>query len=291
VSVGDAVYLTSALTVARADADNAAARPPIGVVAGISGSTASVAASGAVASGLSGLTAGAVYWLSTTAGQMTTTQPESNAYVMGVAISETQMLVGTIPAALGGGSLTPTFTSVTTNDMTVLNQGLVTLREATANGTNTVSLRAPAALSSDVTLTLPNSAGTNGQFLSTDGSGNLAWSTGGGGSGSVNVMEFTATTSTVTSSTQIPANATILSVSVQVSTAYSSGATLSLGTPASASLLMTASDLWAQQLGIFPLEVMGLSWASAANVRLTVLGSPAAGAARVRVVYATTVVA
>ena len=109
VSVGDAVYLSSALTVARADADNAAARPPIGVVAGISGSTASVAAAGSVASGLSGLTAGAVYWLSTTPGQMTTTQPGSDAYVMGVAISETQMLVGTIPAALGsggGGSVT-----------------------------------------------------------------------------------------------------------------------------------------------------------------------------------------
>ena len=218
VSVGDAVYLSSALTVARADADNAAARPPIGVVAGISGSTASVAAAGSVASGLSGLTAGAVYWLSTTPGQMTTTQPESNAYVMGVAISETQMLVGTIPAALGSGG-------------------------------------------------------------------------GGGGSGSVNVMEFTATTATATSATQIPANATIMSVSVQVSTAYSTGATLSLGTPASASLLMATTDLWPQQLGIFPIEVMGLAWASAANIRLTVAGSPAAGAARVRVVYATTVVA
>jgi hypothetical protein len=216
VSVGDAVYLTSALTVARADADNASARPPIGVVAGISGSTASVAASGAVASGLSGLTAGAVYWLSTTAGQMTTTQPESNAYVMGVAISETQMLVGTIPAALGSGG-------------------------------------------------------------------------GGGGGGSVNVMEFTATTSTATSSTQIPANATIMSVAVQISSAYSAGATLSLGTASSTSLLMATTDLAPQQVGIYPLEVMGLSWASAANVVLTISGSPAAGAARVRIVYATTV--
>jgi hypothetical protein len=217
VSVGDAVYLTSALTVARADADNASARPPIGVVAGISGSTASVAASGAVASGLSGLTAGAVYWLSTTPGQMTTTQPGSDAYVMGVAISETQMLVGTIPAALGSGG------------------------------------------------------------------------GGGGGSGSVNVMEFTATTSTATSSTQIPANATIMSVAVQVSTAYSAGATISLGTAASTSLLMATTDLAPQQVGIYPLEVMGLSWASAANVVLTISGSPAAGAARVRIVYATTV--
>ena len=245
VSVGDAVYLTSALTVARADADNAAARPPIGVVAGISGSTASVAASGAVASGLSGLTAGAVYWLSTTPGQMTTTEPGTNAYVMGVAISDTQMLVGSVPVDLagsggGGGSTGPT---------------------------------GPA-----------GSAGIEGQTGPTGPAGG-----GGGGSGSVNVMEFTATTSTATSSTQIPANATVMSASVQITTQYSAGATISLGTAASTSLLMATTDLAPQQVGIYPLEVMGLSWASAANVVLTISGPPAAGAARVRIVYATTV--
>jgi hypothetical protein len=246
VNVGDVVYLASSLTVARADADNASARPPIGVVTGVSDGTASVAGSGSVASGLSGLTPGAVYWLSTTPGQMTTTEPETNAYVIGTAISTTQMLMGTLPIDLagtggGGGSTGPTGPT------------------GPAGATGATGPQGPTGPS------------------------------GGGGGGSVNVMEFTATTSTATSSTQIPADATVMSVAIQVSTAYSNGATLSLGTASSTALLMATTDVAPQQVGIYPLDVMGLSWASAANVVLTVAGSPAAGASRVRVVYATTV--
>jgi hypothetical protein len=105
VSVGDAVYLVpgSALTVARADANDAAKRPPIGIVAGISGSTAQVAGSGAVASGLAGLTVGSVYYLDTTPGGITTTVPASDIYILGVAISTSQILVGTVPKDLVGG--------------------------------------------------------------------------------------------------------------------------------------------------------------------------------------------
>lgn len=105
MSVGDAVYLVpgSALTVARADANDAAKRPPIGIVAGISGSTAQVAGSGAVASGLSGLTVGSVYYLDTSPGGITTTVPASDIYILGVAISTSQILVGTVPKDLVGG--------------------------------------------------------------------------------------------------------------------------------------------------------------------------------------------
>jgi hypothetical protein len=105
MSVGDAVYLVpgSALTVARADANDAAKRPPIGIVAGISGSTAQVAGSGAVASGLVGLTVGAVYYLDTSPGGITTTVPASDIYILGVAISTSQILVGTVPKDLVGG--------------------------------------------------------------------------------------------------------------------------------------------------------------------------------------------
>jgi len=51
----------------------------------------------------------------------------------------------------------------------------VRLPEDTDNGSNYVSLKAPNALASNLTLTLPSADGTSGQFLSTDGAGGLAF--------------------------------------------------------------------------------------------------------------------
>lgn len=51
------------------------------------------------------------------------------------------------------------------------------LYEDTDNGTNFVALKAPDTLAGDVTFTLPNADGTNGQVLETNGSGVLSWTT------------------------------------------------------------------------------------------------------------------
>lgn len=60
------------------------------------------------------------------------------------------------------------------------------LSEDPDNGTNKVSIQAPAILAADYTLTLPTDDGANGQVLSTDGAGNLSWIVNGsGGGGSV----------------------------------------------------------------------------------------------------------
>src|SRR6056300_1310778 len=53
--------------------------------------------------------------------------------------------------------------------------GTLKLNEGTNNGTNFIGLKAPNSVSSTVTFTLPGSDGTNGQILSTDGSGNLSF--------------------------------------------------------------------------------------------------------------------
>ncbi len=45
---------------------------------------------------------------------------------------------------------------------------------------NIVTIQGPADITADYTLTLPADAGTNGQVLATDGSGNLSWSNAGG---------------------------------------------------------------------------------------------------------------
>lgn len=55
--------------------------------------------------------------------------------------------------------------------------GQFVLRELAASGTNSVTVRAPDSLASDVTFTLPGTAGGASQVLSTDGSGTLSWVT------------------------------------------------------------------------------------------------------------------
>ena len=55
--------------------------------------------------------------------------------------------------------------------------GSVKLYEDTDNGTNFIAIKAPNAVTSDTTLTLPDGDGTSGQFLKTDGSGQLSFGT------------------------------------------------------------------------------------------------------------------
>ncbi|MCS6837822.1 MAG: hypothetical protein NZ480_03150, partial [Bdellovibrionaceae bacterium] len=82
------------------------------------------------------------------------------------------------------GNLTVGGTLSVNNTLTVGNQNALVLQEASSNGSDGISLRAPSSLSSSITFTLPSSTGTNGQVLSTDGSGNLSWITPSGGGGS-----------------------------------------------------------------------------------------------------------
>ena len=54
--------------------------------------------------------------------------------------------------------------------------GQIILRELAANGVNTLTIRAPDVLGADRILTFPDSDGTSGQSLTTNGSGVLSWS-------------------------------------------------------------------------------------------------------------------
>lgn len=67
------------------------------------------------------------------------------------------------------------------------------LLELAASGTNYVGLKAPDALSGNQIWVLPTNDGSNGQNLVTDGSGNLSWSSSGGG-GISNVSDDTSPT-------------------------------------------------------------------------------------------------
>ena len=62
------------------------------------------------------------------------------------------------------------------------------IRLADSDSSNYVALRSPATVAANRIFTLPSIYGTNGQFLSTDGTGVLSWATAsGGGGGSPNL--------------------------------------------------------------------------------------------------------
>jgi len=55
------------------------------------------------------------------------------------------------------------------------------LRFADSDSSNYIALKSPTTVATNVTFTLPNADGTTGQFLQTNGSGALSWSTPTGG--------------------------------------------------------------------------------------------------------------
>lgn len=76
--------------------------------------------------------------------------------------------------------------------------GQIMMRELAASGTNTYTLKAPDALTVDRSLTFPDSNGSSGQVLSTNGSGVLSW-----------VTALTSTTGFVNGGNSFAANATV----------------------------------------------------------------------------------
>ena len=64
-----------------------------------------------------------------------------------------------------------------------LSGGLIKLEENPQGGGNFVALQAPNSIAADLTLTLPATDGSSGQFLKTDGSGNLSFASAGTGGG------------------------------------------------------------------------------------------------------------
>ena len=86
--------------------------------------------------------------------------------------------------SITGGSIsgvTFTYATPVTIPGTSSATGEIRLAEDTDNGTNYVGFKAPASISADLSWTLPAADGGSGQFLSTNGSGVLSWSSPAGG--------------------------------------------------------------------------------------------------------------
>ena len=67
--------------------------------------------------------------------------------------------------------------------MVLENQADLRLSEASGNGSNYIAFQAPAAIGSNVTLTLPATDGGAGQAMVTNGSGTLSWANAGAATG------------------------------------------------------------------------------------------------------------
>ena len=83
-------------------------------------------------------------------------------------------LASAVTDETGSGSLvfgtSPSFTT----SATFTNNAEIRFAEQSGNGANYVGFKAPALITSDLIWTLPSSDGTNGRFLSTNGSGVLS---------------------------------------------------------------------------------------------------------------------
>lgn len=115
VAVGEAVYLSGSGAVTEANATSATTAPAIGIVVSKPTTTTCVVRSFGSASVFTTLTPGSVYYLDTTAGQLTTTAPSSSGNVVqriGIATSATTLLVqidGQTNLGVFGSSDAPTY--------------------------------------------------------------------------------------------------------------------------------------------------------------------------------------
>jgi phage-related tail fiber protein len=116
------------------------------------------------------------------------------------AASSTSWAVGTPNAA---GLVDTTSTQTISGDKSFANilvKNGNTVKFFNASNSNSVSLQAAASLSTDLTLRLPTSTGSASQVLTTDGSGNLSWSTPAAG-GITSLNGLTGATQTFTTTT------------------------------------------------------------------------------------------
>src|SRR5210317_20279 len=109
--------------------------------------------------------------------------------------------------------------------------GTLKLNEGTNNGTNFIGIKAPNAVTTSTTFTLPDGDGTTGQFLKTDGSGNLSFAA--IPSGSFDIAGDTGTDTFTTGDTLTFAGGTGIDTTVsndQISIAIDSTVTTNAGT-------------------------------------------------------------
>jgi hypothetical protein len=86
--------------------------------------------------------------------------------------------------------IAPDGSGIVRADKSVQLQSQGELRLADSDSSNYVGFKSPATVTTNRVWTLPAADGTDGQVLSTNGSGSLAWATAGGGSSATNIIKI-----------------------------------------------------------------------------------------------------
>ena len=169
-------------------------------IMGGTGITGMVGTSGSTQTGATQTFASSEMTIASAANTHTFTIPDASASTKGLITTGAQTLEGI--KTFGNGT----------------SAGEIRLLEGSGGGTNYLALKAAATLAANLSLTLPNADGSNGQVLQTNGSGTLSWVTNGG---RAYITDITANTVTGTSellltSVLIPANTFVADSHIQV---------------------------------------------------------------------------
>lgn len=127
----------------------------------------------------------------------------SSGVVGGSGLGTINVVSSTITTTTTNGDLTldPNGTGVVRFDSDALFSAQNDLRFADSDSSNWVAFQAPATIAADITWTLPNADGSNGQALVTNGSGTLSWAAAGAAltdnttDSNTNYLVFTTSTS------------------------------------------------------------------------------------------------
>ena len=143
-----------------------------------------------------------------------------------------------------------------------------------SNATDSITLAAPAGLAGTVTLTFPSDDGASGQFLQTDGSGNMTWVDTTSNASLVQSEAFTEVTGSPLTIFTPPANAFITKIAIEISAAAAGGSpTLIVGTGGTPNLYMATTDSDVKTTGIYEIDLYDDVTGSPAAVILTIVVS------------------
>lgn len=155
-----------------------------------------------------------------------------------------------------------------------------------SNATNAVVLAAPAALGSDLTITLPPDVGASGYVLQTDGAGTTVWAAVTTNSDLVQVESFTEATSSPLTIFTPPANAILTDIVIDVSVAAGGGSpTVSVGVSGTVARDMATTENDLKTVGRYQANPDTAVGGSPAAVILTIVPSSQTFTGKVYVKY------
>lgn len=154
------------------------------------------------------------------------------------------------------------------------------------NGVTGVKLASPSGLGASLTLTLPNTVGGAGQFIQSDGSGGLNWSSAQSNADLTDITSINQGTASPAAMFTPPANAVIREIVVNVTLAAAGGSpTLSIGVAGTPASYVATTDVDLKYADLYVIPVLASVGASPAQIIATIVPSAQTFSVDIYVVY------